>query len=58
MKRFISEYANYKINCFKSNELMKKEIKTEIFNKINKALNLVERGFITIDEAIKIINEA
>ena len=58
MKRFISEYAKYKIKHYENNELMNVEIKTEKINQINKALNLVKKGFITIDEAIKVINNA
>lgn len=57
MKRFVSEYANYKINCCKENKLMKEEYKTEKIDKIHKALHLIEKSFITVDEAIKIINE-
>ena len=55
--RFIKEYANYKINCCKENELMKEEYKTEKIDKIHKALHLIEKSFITVDEAIKTINE-
>lgn len=57
MKRFIYEYAKYKIDGYEVNELMNAEIKTEKINRIQKALNLVEEGFISVDEAIKIINE-
>lgn len=58
MKRFIKEYANYKIHDYKDNELMRDEIKAEKINQINKALTYAERGFITVDETINLINEA
>ena len=57
MKRFIKEYANYKINSHKNNELMLDTIRNQKISTINKSLILVEKGMITIDEAIKTINE-
>lgn len=58
MERFIKEYANYKINDYKNNELMKKEYKEKAIDKINKILRLKENGLITIDETIKTILES
>jgi len=58
MRRFITEYANYKIHDYKSNELMQDRYKTEKIDKINKALRFADRGMITVDETIKLINEA
>lgn len=57
MKRFIKEYANYKIDSYKNNELMLDEIKNQKINAINRILILSEKGLITIDESIKTINE-
>lgn len=58
MKRFISEYANYKINIYENNKLMDIKIKDEQINKINKALILLKKGFIATDEAIILIANA
>ena len=58
VERFIKEYANYKKNDYKSNELMKEDYKIKAINKIDRALTLRERGMITVDEAIRTILEA
>ena len=52
MNRFIKEYANYKINKIKSNELIKEDLKSEAVEKIQKVLKLEKSGLITVDEAI------
>ena len=57
MKRFISEYAKYKINSYENNKLMRADVKTELISNIHKALDLSKKGYISVDEAIKIINE-
>jgi hypothetical protein len=58
MERFIKEYANAKIKATKQCELMQKEYKKQIIQKINKALKLRDAELITIDETIKTILEA
>ena len=58
MERYIKEYANAKIKATKQCELMQKEYKKQIIQKINKALKLRDAELITIDETIKTILEA
>ena len=58
MKRFITEFANYKKKTYQNNELMKNEYKDKSIQKIDQALKLSERGLITINETMKIILEA
>ena len=55
-KRFIIEYANYKLDEIASNEDMNGGIRTELMRRIDRAVFNVERGMITIDECIRIIN--
>jgi|GEM_PF-7040256 hypothetical protein len=55
MERFIKEYANYQMKNYKQNTLMQKKYKDEKISKINKALAMREKGFITVDETIKVI---
>jgi len=57
MERFITEYAKYKKNYYRNNNLMKNEYKDESIDKIDKVLKLRERGLITINETMKIITE-
>ena len=57
MKRFISEYAKYKINSYENNKLMGADIKTELISNIHKALDLSKKSYISVDEAIRMINE-
>ena len=57
MKRFISEYAKYKINSYENNKLMGADVKTELISNIHKALDLSKKGYISVDEAIRMINE-
>ena len=56
MERFISEYAKYKINSYENNKLMGADVKTELISNIYKALDLSKKGYISVDETIKIIN--
>ena len=57
MKRFISEYAKYKINSYENNKLMRADVKTEMISNIHKALDLSKKSYISVDEAIRMINE-
>ena len=57
MKRFISEYAKYKINSYENNKLMGADVKTEMISNIHKALDLSKKGYISVDEAIRMIYE-
>ena len=53
--QFVTRYANYKINQFLKNPDMKEEYKNDKISKISRAVHLVEYGFITIDECMRII---
>jgi len=55
-KRFIIEYANYKLDEIANNTDMNGGIQTELMRRIDHAVFLVERGMITVDECIRIIN--
>ena len=57
MKRFISEYAKYKINSYENNKLMGADVKAELISNIHKALDLSEKAYISVDEAIRMINK-
>ena len=58
MKRFVKEYALYRIEKMKLNSEMQREIVSEKVKKIKKALLDYEYEQITTDEAIKLIMEA
>ena len=58
MERYIKEYANAKIKATKQCELMKKQYKKQIIERINKAIYLKNKGMITVDEAIETILSA
>ena len=53
--RFMKEYANYTKQSISNSELMKKGNKEKAIVKIEKALQLTEKGLITIDEGMKSI---
>ena len=55
-KRFIIEYANYKLDEIANNTDMNGGIQTELMRRIDRAVFCVEHGMITIDECIRIIN--
>ena len=57
VKRFVKEYANYKINIILNNDLMIQEIKEEKLQDIKKYIKVLERGLITVDECIYQINK-
>ena len=57
VKRFIKEYANYKINIISNNELIKQEEKEEKLQKINLYVKSLRRGLITVDDCIYQINQ-
>jgi hypothetical protein len=58
MKRFVTEYANYKIDEILKNELITEEAKQKAISKIDKAHFYCNKQMITIDEAIKMILNA
>ena len=53
--RFMKEYASYTKKAVFNSELMNDEIKQKAIKKIDKALQLTERGLITIDEGMSLI---
>ena len=55
MKRFIKEYANYKIDEILKNELITEEEKRKAINKIGRIQFYASKQIITVDEAIKSI---
>lgn len=57
VERYIKEYANACKRKIEENNLMASNEKNNAAEKINKAVNLRDRGLITADEAIKIILE-
>ena len=52
VERYIKEYANAKKCRILDNELMTSYNKIKAFCKINEALKMRNKGFITIDETI------
>ena len=57
-QRFLKEFATYQKNQILHDELMKENYKEEKIKAIEKAISLADRGMVTINEAIKAINEA
>lgn len=57
MKRFVKEYANYKRNELKSNDLMLPEIKEELLRKLEIRMRNYERGMICTDEIMRLLSE-
>lgn len=57
IKRFVKEYASYKIKLISDNDLMKSDIKQEKLQDINKYIQLLQRGIISVDECIQAINK-
>ena len=53
--RFMKEYASYTKKSIFNSDLMMDEIKQKAIVKIDKALQLMERGLTTIDEGLKLI---
>ena len=53
--RFMKEYASYTKKSIFNSELMMYEIKQKAIAKIDKALQLTEKGLITTDEGMKLI---
>lgn len=52
MKRFVQEYANYRISDIIKNKLMREDIKREAVEKIQKIVKRCERGLLSEDEAV------
>lgn len=53
--RFMKEYASYAKRSILNSGLMEKEVKDKAVAVVDKALQLTERGFITIDEGMGLI---
>ena len=57
VERFITEYANSRKRNIIANDLMRENFKTDAIAKIDGAVRARERGFITVDETIRLILE-
>lgn len=57
IRRFVKEYANYKIIKISNDDLMKQEIKEKKLQDIEKYIKSVKRGLITVDECIHEISK-
>lgn len=55
-KRFMIEYANYKIKCLEACSEMNKGIKNELIRRIDKTIFNYEHGFITVDECMRLLS--
>lgn len=55
VKRFIVEYANYKIDLLNKSGISDEAV--EAIRKIDRAVRLHQQGLLTVDETIRIINE-
>lgn len=55
VERFIREYASSKRKALQHNALMNPGIRAERLRRIDGAIKLRERGYITVDEAMKLI---
>ena len=55
-KRFVIEYANYKIDQLYNNQDMQQNIKNRMINRITTAICMYETGVITVDETMQLIN--
>lgn len=53
--RFVKEYAAYQKRSIKGYDLMKADIKEKAIKKIDRTLIVLERGLITVDEAMNLI---
>lgn len=51
----MKEYASYTKRSILNSGLMEKEVKDKAVAEVDKALQLTERGFITIDEGMRLI---
>ena len=56
-KRFITEYANYKIDEIASRETFTESEKIALQHKITRAVFNCEYGVITINECMRILSE-
>ena len=55
VERYIREYANAKRKAYENNSLINSGIRAELLRRIDRALKMREKCFITADEAMKII---
>ena len=55
-KRFMIEYANYQKKCLDACDMMNTGIRNELKRRIDHAIRMFERGYITIDETMRLIS--
>lgn len=56
MKMFVVEYANHKKREFSKNSLMRADVRKTLISKIDHAVDLFGRNYITLDECMRIIS--
>lgn len=54
--RFVKEYANYKKKQIKENDFVLPDTRNELASHVEKTVKVLERGLITVDEAIDCIH--
>ena len=54
--RFMTEYANHKISKLSADTVIAENVKNEMIRNIDRAVFNYRYGYITIDEAMRIIN--
>lgn len=53
--RFVKEYAAYQKRSIKEYDLMRMDYKEKAIKKVDGALRVLEKGLITVDEAMNLI---
>ena len=53
--RFMIEYANFQLRKLESNSAMNPGIKRELRRRIGQAVRQYERGYITVDECVRLL---
>lgn len=62
VRRFVIEYANYRIDQYSKVDLLsgseEYEKAAETIREIDRAVRLLQQGLLSVDETIRMINEA
>lgn len=53
MKRFVSDYAKFRKDTIKKSQFMQEQIKDEQIKKIGRIETMLDRGLLSIDEAMR-----
>lgn len=54
--RFMVEYANYQRKSWNTAENINKGIKDEMIRRVDHAILMYERGYITVDECMRLLS--